>query len=184
MRIIGGAFKGRRLASGRWPGLRPTSDRLRETLFDILGARVVGARVLDAFAGTGAVGLEALSRGAAHVTFVERDGRACALIAGNAERCGVEGRCAIIRAGFAHAARRTLGAAAYDVVVLDPPYATADLDAIVEAAARLVRPGGVVVLEQARRRTAPGGPPGLEPVRDVRAGDSVLVFYERRESLG
>ena len=78
--IIAGTLKGRRLTAPTWPGLRPTSDRLRETLFNILGASVPGARVLDAFAGTGAVGIEALSRGAAHVMFVDRDPRAIALI--------------------------------------------------------------------------------------------------------
>ncbi len=76
IRIIAGSLKGRRLASPDWPGLRPTSDRLRETLFNVLADTVVGARVLDGFAGTGAVGIEAISRGAAHVTFVERDPRA------------------------------------------------------------------------------------------------------------
>ena len=76
MRIIAGTLKGRRLDAPTWPGLRPTSDKLRETLFNVLQGRLPGARVLDAFAGTGAVGIEALSRGAAHVTFVEQDARA------------------------------------------------------------------------------------------------------------
>src|SRR3954471_23952520 len=101
MRIIAGAFKGRRLQAPDWPGLRPTSDKLRETLFNILAPRIEGARLLDGYAGTGAVGIEALSRGAAHVTFVERDARAAALIAANLRHCGVENRYAIIRAGFA-----------------------------------------------------------------------------------
>lgn len=91
MRVIAGALKGRRLQSPRWAGLRPTSDRLRETLFDVLGEGVVGAMVLDGFAGTGALGLEALSRGASTVVFVERDRRAAALIAANLDRCGVRG---------------------------------------------------------------------------------------------
>src|SRR5688572_32354852 len=89
LRVIAGSFKGRRLESPRWDGLRPTSDKLRETLFNVLAPRVAGARVLDAFAGTGAVGIEAMSRGAAHVTFVERDRRAQALIDANLARCGV-----------------------------------------------------------------------------------------------
>ena len=73
MRIVAGQFKGRRLKTPTWDGLRPTSDRLRETLFNILGDVVRGARALDGYAGTGAIGIEAVSRGAAHVTFVERD---------------------------------------------------------------------------------------------------------------
>ena len=72
MRVIAGEFKGRRLKTPTWEGIRPTSDKLRETLFNILAPRIAGARVLDAYAGTGALGLEALSRGAAHVTFVEQ----------------------------------------------------------------------------------------------------------------
>ena len=83
MRIIAGTLKGRRLEAPDWDGLRPTSDRLRETLFNVLAPRIRGARVLDGYAGTGAVGIEALSRGAAHVTFVERDPRAVALIEAN-----------------------------------------------------------------------------------------------------
>ena len=79
MRVIAGAFKGRRLKTPKWEGVRPTSDKLRETLFNILAPRIVGARVLDGYAGTGALGLEALSRGASHVTFVEKDRRSAAL---------------------------------------------------------------------------------------------------------
>ena len=81
MRVIAGSLKGRRLKPPTWDGLRPTSDKLRETLFNILAPRIGGARVLDGYAGTGAVGIEAISRGAAEVTFVESDRRAHALIA-------------------------------------------------------------------------------------------------------
>ncbi|HWN85216.1 MAG TPA: RsmD family RNA methyltransferase, partial [Vicinamibacterales bacterium] len=90
MRIIAGQLKGRRIASPAWDGLRPTSDRLRETLFNVLAPRIEGARVLDAFAGTGALGFEALSRGAAHVEFVDADPRATAAIARTAAAWGVE----------------------------------------------------------------------------------------------
>jgi 16S rRNA G966 N2-methylase RsmD len=89
MRIIAGTLKGRQLEAPGWQGLRPTSDKLRETLFNVLAPRIEGARVLDGYAGTGAVGIEALSRGAAHVTFVEKDPRAIRLIEGNLERCGL-----------------------------------------------------------------------------------------------
>src|SRR6185436_19949314 len=106
MRVIAGTLKGRRLSSPDWPGLRPTSDKLRETLFNVLGPRVAGARVLDGCAGTGAVGIEALSRGAAHVTFVERDRRAAALIESNLQHCGLKEGYAIIRVDFAAAGPR------------------------------------------------------------------------------
>src|SRR5215475_968605 len=101
MRIISGTLKGRQLETLKWDGLRPTSDKLRETVFNVLAQRIQDARVLDGFAGTGAVGIEALSRGAAHVTFVEHDPRAVALIEANLRRCGVVDRYAIIRARFA-----------------------------------------------------------------------------------
>src|SRR5688572_4658970 len=88
MRVIAGRYRGRRLKAPTWDGLRPTSDKLRETLFNILAPRIEGARILDGYAGTGAVGIEALSRGAAHVTFVEQDRRATALIAANIAALG------------------------------------------------------------------------------------------------
>src|SRR3954470_10783633 len=97
MRIVAGEFRGRQLQSPTWAGLRPTSDRLRETLFNILGPSVPGARVLRGYAGTGASGIEALSRGAAAVTFVEKDPRAAKLIEANLAVLGASG--AIIRAG-------------------------------------------------------------------------------------
>ena len=88
--MIAGHYRGRRLKVPSWTGLRPTSDKLRETLFNILAPRIEGARLLDAFAGTGAVGIEALSRGASHVTFVDADRRALALIEANLAICGIE----------------------------------------------------------------------------------------------
>src|SRR3954471_4820949 len=103
MRIVAGEFRGRALKSPTWEGLRPTSDRLRETLFNILGPSIRGARVLDGFARTGAIGIEALSRGAAQVTFVERDPRAVKLIEANLAPLlpGDRRKPVIIRAGFA-----------------------------------------------------------------------------------
>jgi 16S rRNA (guanine966-N2)-methyltransferase len=121
IRIIAGSLKGRRIAGPGWLGLRPTSDRLRESLFNVLADTVAGARVLDGFAGTGAVGIEALSRGAAHVTFVEQDPRAVDLIGENLTRCGVTGGYTILRADVATA--RT--PAVFDLIFLDPPYAMA-----------------------------------------------------------
>src|SRR6188768_1877872 len=118
MRIIAGSLKGRRLTSPKWDGLRPTSDRLRETLFNVLGPSVQGARVLDAYAGTGAVGIEALSRGASHVTFVESDRRAVELITANLAHCGVNDGYAIIRVDFARAQPRLQGTE-FDIIFLD-----------------------------------------------------------------
>ena len=182
MRVIAGSLKGRRLKAPTWDGLRPTSDKLRETLFNILAPRIGGARFLDGFAGTGAVGIEALSRGAKAVTFVERDKRAETLIAENLAHCGVENGYAIIRSTVARAIDQ-LDAAAFgpyelfDIVWFDPPYDEPP-DADVAAAAVLIAPGGLLVLEHASRRPAPETAGGLTRVRQVASGDSTLSFYE------
>jgi len=182
MRVIAGLYKGRRLATPTWSGLRPTSDKLRETLFDILARRVEGARVLDGFAGTGALGIEALSRGAAHVTFAERDRRAIALIAENLRRCGIRGGYAMMRGtveGVAgRAARRQ-----FDLILLDPPYDLAETQAIVEAVGRTLTDGGLLVLEHAKRRVAPVAAGDLVRTRDVVSGDSGLAFYRHGREL-
>lgn len=176
MRIIAGACKGRVLRTPSWEGLRPTSDRLRETLFNILAPRVDQARVLDVCAGTGAVGIEALSRGAAAVTFVERDPRAVALIEANLRTCGVIGRYTIDRRDARASASRLPGGP-FDIVFLDPPYAQISLDPWVALAAAHVTADGVVVLEHASRLEPPSEVPGLLLTRRVRQGDSALAFY-------
>ena len=190
MRIIAGTLKGRRLASPTWEGLRPTSDRLRETLFNILAGRVEGARVLDVYAGTGAIGIEALSRGAAHVTFVEADGRAQSLILDNIARCGVTDGYAMLRNDALRAleALREEGRR-FDFVLLDPPYngnrksrgarpvgATVDVLLAVDA---VLTDGGTVVWEHAERTAMPPAVGGLARVRVVESGDSALTFYHR-----
>lgn len=175
MRVIAGRYKGRRLKAPTWEGLRPTSDKLRETLFNILAPRIEGARVLDGFAGTGAVGIEALSRGAAHVTFVEQDRRALALIAGNVQACDEAADYTIETGDVATLLRSR--AAAYDVIWLDPPYNSESADAL-DAAAAALAPGGVVVLERATRRE-PEVPESLARARDVKSGDSTLTFFTR-----
>lgn len=188
IRVIAGSAKGRKLETPSWEGLRPTSDRLRETLFNILAPRVAGARVLDGFAGTGALGIEALSRGASHATFVERDARAVKLIAANLDRAGFAdvNACNIVRAGFIEAASDHAGAP-FDLVLLDPPYGDRDLDASVEAAGAILSDDGLIVLEHATRVAPPGpgrraGADGLVLTRTVRAGDSSLSFYEKRDA--
>ena len=176
MRVIAGSLKGRRLDAPTRPGLRPTSDKLRETLFNVLQGRLPGARVLDVFAGTGAVGIEALSRGAAHVTFVERDRRARDLIAANLERCGLSGGYTIERGSAEEVLSRL--EPVFDVVFLDPPYDEPDPGPAVSLGAGLLAAGGICVLEHAARRAAPdagGGP----PVRRMVSGDSALAFYQR-----
>ena len=181
MRIIAGELKGRRIEAPKWDGLRPTSDKLRETLFNVLAPRIAGARLLDAYAGTGAVGIEALSRGAAHVTFVEKDPRAVRLIEANLERCGVEDRYAIIRAGLADTVKR-LGAERFDIIFLDPPYGADTLVDAVALAGSVAAADTVIVIEHASKHEAPAASGAVARVRVVRSGDSALSFYRRVET--
>ena len=181
MRVIAGSFKGRRLVTPRWAGLRPTSDKLRETLFNVVAVRLPGARVLDGFAGTGALGIEALSRGAAHVTFVECDRRAAALVAENLGRCGVEQGYAIIYAFFRDAVGGRLAARDFDLIFLDPPYDYDEdqrLDGILKVAGDRLADAGLLVLEHARRRRAPEAAGRVQWKRTLASGDSALEFYE------
>ena len=176
MRVIAGTFKGRRLKPPTWEGLRPTSDKLRETLFNILAPRIAGARVLDGFAGTGAIGIEALSRGAAHVTFVDSDRRATGLIHHNLAACGVERDYAVEQSPIEALLRRLPAEQRFDVIVLDPPYDAAGVENALAAAVDRLAAGGILVLERATRRN-PEASPRLIRTRDVKSGDSTLTFY-------
>jgi 16S rRNA (guanine966-N2)-methyltransferase len=176
VRIVAGQFRGRQLKSPTWDGLRPTSDRLRETLFNILGPSVKGARVLDGYAGTGAIGIEALSRGAARVTFVEKDPRAVKLIEANLALLGASG--AIIRAGLADAVAR-LDGQVFDLIILDPPYADTAAAEALGVARALAAEGSRVIVEHAVRHAPPAGDERLRLTRTVTGGDSALSFYVR-----
>jgi 16S rRNA (guanine966-N2)-methyltransferase len=176
VKLTGGRARGRRLRRPRIEGLRPTSARLRGALFDVLGSRIHGASFLDVFAGTGAIGLDALSRGAARAVFIESDRRAARAIADNLALAGVAGSARIIE-GDAEASLLDLRRSGerFDIVFLDPPYAAESLDRALPAAAGLLRSGGVIVVEHASRRgfdtTAL---PGLRRGRRYVHGDSAL----------
>jgi 16S rRNA (guanine966-N2)-methyltransferase len=137
---------------------------------------VDGARVLDGYAGTGAVGIEALSRGAAHVTFVEQDPRAVSLIQSNLAACGVEQGYTIHRGDVAAVLRQLPAGATFDLVLLDPPYQDTVMP-VLDAAADRLSEDGLIVLERATRRE-PEVPPRLARRRDVKSGDSTLTFMD------
>lgn len=181
MRIIAGTCKGRTLRGPTGGGVRPTSDRLRETIFNVVREEVDAAQVLDAFAGTGALGLEALSRGAARVTFVDRDPRALAVLRQNVEACGAANACVIIRDDFIGLSARHRDLGRFTLALLDPPYDHRDLDAVLAEAGRLMAPAGIVVLEHSRRRETPGQVDGLTRYRVITAGDSALSLYTLTE---
>ena len=185
-RVIAGTARGIRLEAPG-PGTRPLADRVKQTLFAILEPDLPGARVLDLFAGSGAAGIEALSRGAASATFVEHDAGATRVIAANLARTALGGPSAVVvRAD----ALRWLGERAdaveaaepFDVVIVDPPYERRELlQQTLEAAGSLVAPGGRVVAKHFWRDAPPARIGLLASERDRRFGETALTFYRRQE---
>lgn len=189
MRIISGRSRGRRLLTpkerrGREPLIRPTSDRAREALFNIIGPRVIGARVLDLFAGTGALGLEALSRGARGAVFVDDSTNACSLIAENSRLCQEEGRSRILRRNL----RKTptfLGKLSqeqpFDLIFMDPPYGKGFVGMLLYFLARetsVLAADGMIIVEEAADTDLPGRCHGLG-LGDVRIyGTTKFGFYQ------
>ncbi|HLL75759.1 MAG TPA: 16S rRNA (guanine(966)-N(2))-methyltransferase RsmD [Pyrinomonadaceae bacterium] len=185
MRIIAGEYRGRVLKSPPSMQIRPTSDRLRETLFNVLAPRIEGARFLDLCAGSGAVGIEALSRGAGHVTFVDKSRKMCGLVEANLDLCGVPEELTEVvmndAADFLRraAARETEG---WDIIFYDPPYATDYLPVLEAFGARssaLLREGGLLVAEHHHKSQPKDAAGELRRWRVLRQGDSALSFYER-----
>ena len=173
MRVIAGEFRSRKLKSLPGSATRPTPDRLRETLFDILQPRISGARLVDAYAGTGAVGIEALSRGASHVWFLERNRAAIETIRENLLSLGLESRSTVA----AGPVLLTLPRFSAEIVFLDPPY---DQEREYKAALDLLAQSHPVlsVVQHSIRHSLPEETGPLRRVRTVRQGDNMLSFYE------
>ncbi len=178
VRVIGGSVGGRRLVVPR-AEVRPTTDRVKEALFNVLAREVVDARVLDLFAGSGALGIEALSRGAAHAVFVDAERRAVAAVRENLERLGLTDRATVERSSAGAYLARAGAGVSFDLVLLDPPYDTAadEIGALLDALASGGRmaPGASVVVERARSSGAPPLPPGWETRFERSYGDTLLV---------
>jgi 16S rRNA (guanine966-N2)-methyltransferase len=178
LRIIGGAWRGRRLRFPPSPEIRPTPDRVRETLFNWLAARVPGARCLDLFAGSGAIGLEALSRGAAHVTFVERDAAAAREIAARLEEWGA--RTGRVEQSDALRFLKTTPAEPFDIAFLDPPFAS---PVLAESVACLEQGGWLVddalVYVECAAASMPAVPPRWRPLKAKQAGEVGYHLYWR-----
>ena len=170
VRIIAGTHRGQRIAAPKGRDTRPTSDRVRENAFNLIGP-VDGARVLDLFAGSGALGLEALSRGADHVTFVEKDRDACRTINANLDKLRLNATVLCQDAARALATDRST----YDLILCDPPY---DKDATGLAFARLLSADGLLVYESTGRADAPEIE-GLAQRTSRKYGSARLTLYER-----
>lgn len=178
MRIIAGAHKGRRLVTPRGDVTRPTADQVRIALMDTLMPWLPGARLLDLFAGAGGVGLEALSRGAAHVTFVERDARAVAALRENIAALGVGAAARVVRDDVLRALAGLAGER-FGLVFLDPPYET-DLAARTLGAlgdGALVADGGLVIAQHLTKRAPPDVSGVLRAFRARRFGETTLTFF-------
>lgn len=181
MRIIAGEYKSRRLKTLPGPKTRPTSDKLRETLFNVLGASVTGAVFADCYAGSGAVGLEALSRGAEFVYFLENHRPAVRVIEQNLKSLGLEEGYEVLALDVC-AALRILEqrGARLDVVFLDPPYKAAEEYArslALLGASKLLAPGARVIAEHNPKLPLEDRYGALARARTLRHGDSVLSFY-------
>jgi 16S rRNA (guanine966-N2)-methyltransferase len=192
MRVIAGIYRSRILKSLKGLALRPTSDRLRETLFNVLAPNLPGSRFVDLFAGTGAIGIEALSRGAAEIIFIENHPPAVTLIRLNLESLGINTGATVLAVdalrGLALlAARINTGAPAFDHIFLDPPYAAAeDYSRVLEflGSADLLAPGGMVVAEHRRKFDLREEAGELRRFRVLRQGDAALSFYRRHSETG
>lgn len=181
VRIIAGTFGGRVIDAPDTKRTHPMSERIRGAMFNSLGAQVEGARVLDVFAGSGSVGLEALSRGAAHVTFVERDRMAQKVLHKNIAALGLEDRAHVIQAG-AGAWLETAEPGQFDLIFADPPYHDTQFSTVSKIMG-LLKPNGYMVLSHPGRGELPTKT-GVVVVDNRSYGNAVLTFYRLEDSKG
>ena len=177
MRVTGGIGKGKRLKVPSGSRVRPTADKVKQALFNILGSRVIDAVFLDLFAGAGGIGIEALSRGAGRVVFVDLSKESFAIIKQNIERLGFSDRARIFRSNAVTFLKKP--SEQYDIVFLDPPY-TEDIEPLLEqiASAQIVRQDGIVVAEHFKKQPSPQEAGVLKLIREACYGDTVLAFYD------
>jgi len=183
MRIIAGELKGRRLTAPKDESVRPTAEKVREAVFSMLQTYIPDAVVVDLFAGTGSLGLEALSRGARRAYFVDRDRTSIALVKANVGTCGVEERSVILCSDYGSAIGRIHDRA--DIVFLDPPYKAGLMEDCLNrlAASELLPEGGIVVAEHGREEILPDTVSGLRRIRDRKYGKVRVSVYEKQEEI-
>ena len=186
MRIIAGTFRSRALQAPPGVATRPTSDRLRETLFNVLAPRISGAAFLDLYAGSGAVGIEAISRGAAHVTFVERAPAALKILRANLAHLGINTGFQIHESNVPQFLRRP-PTSAFDLIFLDPPWDAAEdytttLNLLGASASRLLASEAIVIAEHRRKQTLNQVYGSLNRYRLLEQGDAALSFYKATEA--
>ncbi len=182
MRIISGTLRGRILKGPRGTELRPTGDRLKETLFDVLGCRVAGSVFMDVFAGTGSIGIEAHSRGAKDVLFIESDSEAIRLIRRNLEICGIQSGFRLLPQE-AFGALRQLGRQEFsaDLLFFDPPYRFTPYRDLLDIVFRMgiASDDSLCIIEHHAKAGVPESGPGYSLLRTIRQSDKQLSFYRR-----
>ncbi len=180
MRIIAGQYKGRRLKALEGMAVRPTSDRMRETLFNILAPRIEDARFVDVCAGSGAVGIEALSRGAAHVTFIDAARKAVSVISENLRHCGITEDYKLISRDAVMAMKYfAQEKQQFDIFYFDPPYDSEIYSPVLWQIAQnnLLAEDGIVIVEHRRQLPLAPNYDDLRPYRELVQGESVLTFF-------
>lgn len=181
MRIISGTCRGRKLAQIRGRDIRPTSDRVREALFNIIGPAIGGMRVLDLFAGTGAFGLEALSRGAAEAVFVDKAPESCTVIQENITRCRMAGGSRVISHDLGSGTLpQDLRKAPFDLIFMDPPYRCGLAETLLAAPGfcALIAPGGRVIVEQDHKESLDTQGCGLDIYRQKKYSKTLISFLQ------
>src|SRR3954471_3043836 len=183
MRVIGGVYRSRTLQAPPGQATRPSSDRLRETLFNVLAPRIEGTRFLDLCAGSGAVGIEALSRGASYATFVDRSRKMCGLVEANLDLCGVpEDETEVVCSEAAEFLRRaaTRGDKKWDIAFFDPPYAL-DYSPVLSifGTAAILEDDGILIVEHHHKNELKDAIGEIRRWRILKQGDSALSFYEK-----
>lgn len=182
MRVIGGLARGRRILAPRGRSTRPTSDYVREVLFDLLTQQVEGRTFLDLYAGTGAVGIEALSRGAAVAVFVEHNRLAVTTLYRNLEASGFRNRAEVVPMEVLRYLRQAAHCSrSFDLIFLDPPYLHSDASAAMGliASTEILTTSGMAILERSAKVDPVRVPAGLALIREVRHGDTTLQLYRR-----
>lgn len=179
MRVTGGTGRGRRLKVPAGSGVRPTSDKVKQALFNILGQKTTNSIFLDLYAGAGGIGIEALSRGAQRVVFVDASRESVDVIRHNIEQAGFGERSEVIASKAEAFLKKPSGK--YDIVFLDPPYAV-ELAPLLDliASAGIVKPDTVVIAEHFKKQPSPERAGTLSLHRETKYGDTVLAFYMHR----
>jgi len=179
LRIISGRFGGRMIKAPETTATHPMSERVRSAMFNIIGNEVKGANILDVFAGSGSIGIEAMSRGAAHATFVERDRHASDALGGNVELLGLEAETTLVHSTVDQYVERTNEL--FDIIFIDPPYDDLQLSTVFSLT-KLLQPNGLMVLSYIGKGGVPAGTNGVVVVDNRSYGIAALAFYRKGDA--